>query len=491
MTISEYPGRTGAKRTWWIWLAICLSVAVVHLLTLEFDPIILQDEVQILDSGRTVWEPSSDWALSWNVQKSFPVLTWSFIGSGLQDLAYRLSAPSLLGPRLMSMLAGIAAATCLLGWLLARCTPRTAAVVISLIFLLDPIFSNIYRRGRIDGWAIAACLAACWLLCLSSERKKNGQAVRIPVFFAGVLTGVSPFLWATAPMLFPLVLLELFYLLKVEIGQSGSKFMNWATSSMLLFIIGGLLLGLIVLAPILLHWEHYWPAMITMVDIQKHAAVIQNSTFDLLFVYDPLMVIAVVASFFIRRELGLFVMLIIAYFIMIRTMVYLPRVLYLLPYFMLMIAGATTTVKGLVYAPRRKILMGVVVGLLLIWNAGSLFLVRTYVATEKLPGNDSTQIYNAFRDAVGLGPHRVLLEEWEGYYAARQLGWKIYRAGSPIPRNGYVEFIKSMDYVVIRDPKKSIMPQLNLENLKDAGFELQERIEFEQPQKSHAQWGPF
>lgn len=267
--------------------------------------------------------------------------------------------------------------------------------------------------------------------------------------------------------------------------------MNWATSSMLHFILGGLLLGLIVLAPILLHWEHYWPAMITMVDIQKHAAVIQNSTFDLLFVYDPLMVIAVVASFFIRRELGLFVMLIIAYFIMIRTMVYLPRVLYLLPYFMLMIAGATTTVKGLVYAPRRKILMGVVVGLLLIWNAGSLFLVRTYVATEKLPGNDSTQIYNAFRDAVGLGPHRVLLEEWEGYYAARQLGWKIYRAGSPIPRNGYVEFIKSMDYVVIRDPKKSIMPQLNLENLKDAGFELQETIEFEQPQKSHAQWGPF
>jgi hypothetical protein len=156
MTTSDFPGRIGAKRTWWIWLAICLSVAVVHLLTLEFDPIILQDEVQILDSGRTVWEPSSDWALSWNVQKSFPVLTWSFIGSGLQDLAYRLSVPSLLGPRLMSMLAGIAAATCLLGWLLARCTPRTAAVVISLIFLLDPIFSNIYRRGRIDGWAIAA-----------------------------------------------------------------------------------------------------------------------------------------------------------------------------------------------------------------------------------------------------------------------------------------------------------------------------------------------
>ena len=82
---------------------------------------------------------------------------------------------------------------------------------------------------------------------------------------------------------------------------------------------------------------------------------------------------------------------------MIRTMVYLPRVLYLLPYFMVTLAGAMTTINGLAYAPRRKIYMGTIVGLLLLWNGVLVFLVRPYVSIEKLPGNDSVQVYSAFR----------------------------------------------------------------------------------------------
>jgi hypothetical protein len=478
--VADDSGDLIARRIWWGWLLVCLVAVSVYLLTLGKSPMVLQDEVQIVELGRTVWEPTSDWSLAWNVQKSTPVTTLTYVGVGLQELGYRLASGSLWGPRFLGLLAGIAAATCLLGLLLARETHRLTALVVSAMFLIDPIFSGIYLRGRIDGWAIAACLGACWLLCLARVRFRQNRNIKWHVFCAGALTGLSPFLWTTALMLFPLIILECYYSLKMVLQSSKGNALSQITTNVAAFIFGGLLVVLIAFLPIVTQWEAYWQGLLISMEIQGQAAGIQKSVVDLFLVYDPLLVLTLFTALIIRRETGLIVALVVAYFMMKLTMVYLPRVLYLIPYFMLIIAGASNEARRLDNAPWRKVLMTAMLIVALAVNAGSTLVMRTYRAVVHMAETDSSQIYNAFNNVIGPGSYRVLLEEWEGYYAARDLGWKIYRAGAPVSRLEYLEFAKTMDYVVIRNPENSKFPQLSLVALREAGFELSSTLTFEQ-----------
>ena len=152
------------------WFVLCMIVCCIHLMTLELDPLTYQDEVQIVDYGRVILNPSTDWALTWYVQGDHPVIPFSYLGKLIQEAAFNLTATSGLGPRYLAMFGGVLAATCALGWLIVRNTPPIFALVLGFAFLIDPIFSDIYRGGRIDGWAIAASLGACWLLRLAASR---------------------------------------------------------------------------------------------------------------------------------------------------------------------------------------------------------------------------------------------------------------------------------------------------------------------------------
>ena len=162
-----------------------------------------------MKSRLSIWggyslNPSTDWSLSWLVHEAKPLLSLNYLGAAFQEFAYQLLAPSNLGSRLSSLLGALLTASLVLGWLTSRGTPRWPAFAVSLMFLLDPIFNVSYMQGRVDSWAIAICIAACWLLCHACHRFDNQRGVHWPVFMAGVLVSVSVFVWPTALALIPL-----------------------------------------------------------------------------------------------------------------------------------------------------------------------------------------------------------------------------------------------------------------------------------------------
>jgi hypothetical protein len=56
---------------------------------------------------------------------------------------------------------------------------------------------------------------------------------------------------------------------------------------------------------------------------------------------------------------------------------------------------------------------------------------------------------------IGWGRHHVLVEAWWVYHAGRNLGWKMFRAGAPVGRAEYAQFLQSMDYALLDEPPMS------------------------------------
>ena len=464
------------RKLWIVLIAATVVVFAIQLLTLRLDPPIFQDEAQIIDYGRTALDPSSNWAVTWNVQQSVPVVTISYLGAAVQELAYRASQGSLLGPRISATLGAVLASFCCFGWLRARRTSGGVALVLAVLLLIDPIFSDIYREGRVDAFAIACALGACWLLRLAEQRELQSRPNRIQLFGAGLLTAASPFLWTTAPALFPLIALEAYYLVRAH--WRNTPIIGSAISSFAPGVLGLVIAALMLAAPVLVDFELYWEGLQSSAAVQVRASVIQNSVLDLFLVHDVGLAVLVLASVFLCREFGLFIALAAAFAIISQTMVYLPRVLYLIPYLLAIIAAAHSHLSNPGHHPILlrywRLLLTLNVVLCFVW----VLILRPIAAYEMWPANDPAQFTAALERSVGQGNHRVLLGSWEAYYAGRSLGWEMYRAGSPVPRGEYLAFARTMDFAVL--PKLPYYGEISADQLVGAGFVLVDEIDFVQ-----------
>jgi hypothetical protein len=130
-----------------VWTAWMLLVLAIHALTLSISPPVWQDEVQIIDFGRTAIDPGTDWSISWNTVTDSAVIHPLYLGGLIQNVAFSLSNYNILFPRLLSALGAIVASTSCLLFLLSLGHDRLRSGVLSSIFLLDPIFVAGYRGG--------------------------------------------------------------------------------------------------------------------------------------------------------------------------------------------------------------------------------------------------------------------------------------------------------------------------------------------------------
>ena len=170
--------RTDRRRAW---LAFAFAVAViipVQGYSLRFSPTIWQDEVQILDWGRTIL-PGSDqaYAMSW-LQGGQPYSFISYLGCAVQEFACRLSADDPFGPRFSVLLGACLAAAAMLGWLMQRGVAPWIAATCSVILLMSPTFAQSYRGGRVDSWAIAFMLLACWAAVKGRQEARDATKSR-------------------------------------------------------------------------------------------------------------------------------------------------------------------------------------------------------------------------------------------------------------------------------------------------------------------------
>jgi len=490
MTVIEQTSCISADRThkrlWLIWWLACLAVSAVHISTLSFDSRINQDEVQIVDFGRATLQSDEPWAMSWNIQEQMPVQITSYLGPVIQELAFRLTAPGDRGIMLSSLLGALLAATFVLCWLVARKVPAGVSLALALAFLVDPAFSITNRDGRVDGWAMAAVLAACWLLRLAETASLKDVKRNWLVFFAGIASAVSVFIWPTTLMLAPLVLLEFVLLLRSRVRCVNLGWLQVSLPLIACFALGGAIAAGILLIPIFINWEMYLEGLKTSAAIQSRASVIQSPIVHLIAVHSPIVALVALSALLIKREFGLLLALAVAVALAWQTMIYPARLVYFLPYLLAMIGGAAQILWHKQPVGIGKAVLTRLLAMMLVWNASIVLVIRPFVSFQQRSASDSGELITELDRVIGEGQHRVLVGEWAPYFAGRALGWKIFREGSPVDIVSYEEFLLTMDYIIVA--KKPLYPTLS-DRLQSEKFEFLEQIDFKFQEGKLMDWG--
>jgi hypothetical protein len=475
-----------ALAPWLLWFSVCVLVSALLIPNLTLWPRITQDEAQIIELGRVFLNPDTEWSAGWLVHDSLPKTTTSYIGVVIQEWAYNLFSPSNVGSRLSALVGALVAASVVFGWLWSRRTPKWLALVLALVFLLDPIFNESYRQGRVDSWAFAVCIAACWLLRAGLNQHELQRSPGLHLVFAGALSGVAYFVWPTTLALMPLVLLELYYVVASVWRQHQERRFFHVFKSLSLFSAGGFAAVIVCLIPVLADWESHLSSVSQGFHIQQVASQFQKSIIDLYMLYDPMIIIGLLVSLTFRRETGLIIAFVIALLMMHQTMVYKMRILYLLPYFVAIFAGACATLPVKDIGSYRKLALYSAISLLLFWGVSVSLVKRPVLAIYQKEARSPEQIQMVLSELVGAGPHRVLMSQWSVYFAARALEWNYYKVFGRYYKwsDDFRDFLESLDYVILSE-KYFWANETTPEQLKLANFELVSTISFKSPDSEH------
>lgn len=464
---------TNVWRLWWL---LSLIACGVHLAMLSTDSRINQDEVQIVDLGRSVLQPDKAWAVSWDIQLQAPVLPVSYLGPVIQEIAFRASFPNDVGIRISSLLGGLLAATCALGWLLARGTPAAAALVLALAFLLDPAFSITYRDGRVDGWAMACCLATCWLLRYAMCSDSVSKVQMHTIYFAGATAATSLFIWPSSLMLTPLIALEFLLLLhsRTHWNLINLHTLGWPVIKLMVY--GGISAAAVWSIPIILNWEIYLAGLRTTFALQTWASIFQSSLFDLIAAHDPIIVLVAIISLVFKRDWGLLLAFGAAAAMASQTMLYPARLIYFLPYLLAIIGGAAAVSWQASNLRLGKAVLTRALVLLLAWNSVLVLIIRPVILWHQHPVADPDEIISALEQTVGTGDYRVLLAEWQPYFAGRALGWQMLNGVNPVSVEVYEQFLMTMDFVIVAE--NPLYQSLSDWMREDDNFKLIDRLAF-------------
>ncbi|WP_197036064.1 hypothetical protein [Fischerella sp. PCC 9605] len=415
-----------------------------------------------------------------------PVLLLSYLGATLQELAFRASNLSIIGPRLASLIGGMIAATALLGWLLSRQTPKSMAWLLALVFLLEPIFVQSYRGARVDCWAFALCFSSCWMLRLAMARIQNAQTFTWLVALAGSLTAANIFVWPSAFLLYPLVILELVEL----IWRVQALRRDWKTSlwQIIAFALGGGITATLLVIPI---WQQL---TVTLSDLRVIASgdstlrersslltEIINTLKGVLSTYktNPLLPIIALIGVIFSREKKLILTTLFLFTLLLITKFYTFRAVYLLPYILCLISGIYQDFEHRLNTKIHRRIVSSLLILLLTWSVVLSLIVRPALALSQKEGREPQILYNAGVSSIGAGSHKIYLDAGEFYYVGRSLGWKMFfpfdRLHALEQRNDieFQQFLSSIDYAILS--QKYINPKM-ISRIEESGLRYKETL---------------
>lgn len=473
------------RHAWLLFGVAAVIIIAVQCYSLRFSPTIWQDEVQILDWGRTIL-PGSDqtYAMSW-LESGRPYRFISWLGCAVQEFACRLAADDPFGPRFSVLIGACVAAAAMLGWLTQRGIHPWVAATCGMIFLMSPTFAQSYRGGRVDAWAIAFMLLACWAAVkgrqeargagleaedgrrgTGGKRQETGDAamargarreggegdfdrgnfdilkdslpatghlLRAPgwralVWFAvaGICAAVGGLMWVSALVLLPLLAHELLF------GHEKRKDARGFVIALAGAFVAALFACFATVALLLPVWERVPEMLQDFADkAPSHTgfAALTARLPKLLhsFQLSPFVPILGILSIFFLRRWSLLIAFLGAFCLVAVTGPYVHRNVYLVPYFLVGLAlGAQAALSRW---PRLKSsgAVAAVLMVLLLWSAGVSLGGRTLAAYAGSGERDPAIILDMARDKIGAGPHRVYVWNWEFGYAARKLGWKFFK----------------------------------------------------------------
>src|SRR3954454_11949518 len=91
--------KNGLKPNWfWAKWFMCLAViSVIFLISMDIAPYLHTDEFTIIDLGRIILHPNTNWSITWMTEMDQPVFVWFYLGPVLQEFAFQLGQ---YGPRI-------------------------------------------------------------------------------------------------------------------------------------------------------------------------------------------------------------------------------------------------------------------------------------------------------------------------------------------------------------------------------------------------------
>ncbi|ANE49247.1 hypothetical protein [Flavisolibacter tropicus] len=475
------------RKFWGKWALVLFIAFFIQVFTVDVLPHMQQDEAQITDYGRLALHPESNWSVTWLTGEEKPLFLWSYLGPVIDEVSYQLGGPNGLGPRIASLLGGLLAATMALGWLRSRKVPLPAAFGLSLALLLDPLFVLSQRMARVDCWVVAVCLASCWLL--RDAAGIRGRFIKIRIIVAGILAGTALLIWPSAVFLYPLIALEFSHFVRGEI-HTGRSWKSVVVVS-LWFFASALVAVILLLIPIREHLYVIIGDMTNMISLNTKSSQSQTSQLEHIFqlqswakigkalikTFTPFLPILALIGAFYRREKGLLFVSLATLGLMMATLVYEFRVLYLFPYFIAFAGGIYF--KFSLNPPSRvfRQISSIALIAVIAWSVIISLVVRSVLAYESKTSMGRSKIQHAAASTIGPGKHKVFMAfTYEFYYAGRSLGWELYtpyinfsydglgnwiRNNDYEPKDKFVKLLSGMDYAIF--PKSAITQELSTE----------------------------
>ena len=445
---------------WLMWAILVFPFFVIFIFTMGNGPYLHPDELVIVDLGRYILKPSSTWSITWIPGLQEPAFLVSYLGVVLQEIIYENLGQ--YGPRLFSILGGVAAATSLVGWLKKRKIPNFIVLSFGLIFLLDPLFVQSYTIGRIDGWCMFLCLGSCWLIHGNNYFINPDRSNILQILLAGAMAALAIFIWPSAIFLLPLIILEIFenFYQNKEKGTAWKKMLKM----LLLLVTGGFLISLLLIVPVVDQFYAQYENILQSLYANSHAGSdhnfqgLINNIFELprVLKYSPFIVLAAILAFFRIKHRGILFSLLLVTFLMIVTLVYVNRVQYLIPYLLLAISALYE--KGFdnnVSFNLKKILLGA----MFMWALGLSVIIRSILVYSDQKQDERQMLYQAAGAMIGEGEHKVYIP-YEFYYPGRTFNWEMYRAylanNNPLTAEILSEVLPEVDYVIMKEPTEEI-----------------------------------
>ncbi len=322
---------------WRIWCATAAIVLIFFSFTMTTAVPVWLDESYIVEYGRvTLAGQPPVFGFHQRSDTPRPVYTYALLGSIVQEIAFRITAPSNAGPRVMALLGQIAAFGWFLYYLRLRGLRAEFSFLLALALLIDPLCDIGWRGGRVDGWAFAFLFAS-----LCGVRKGRSGA-----FLGGVAAAAGLLTWPSFAMFAPLIILEFWLEFWPPFGdRAGERRGFWMPIA--LFAAGGALAAATIILP-------FYQEFLYGLDDAKFLTAMQSkmsrgdgfqNQFQFLlssFAQTPVVVAAGFWALAKKRNRWLLVGFLVALVFAFGTKVYRLRILYLLPYFYLAVASLFT-----------------------------------------------------------------------------------------------------------------------------------------------------
>jgi hypothetical protein len=502
MTLANWLQKS-RKAPFIIFFVVATVAVAVQCYSLRFSPTIWQDEIQILDWGRSIL-PGGDqgYGMSW-LESGRPYAFVSYLGCAMQELACQLSSDDPFGPRFFSILGAVVAAGAMFGWLMQSGVRPWVAVTAGMIFLTDAMFAQSYRGGRVDSWAMAFMLLACWAASTARDAKRISPPTKraklastspivrrrwlerptelfassgstrfagwLPLSWfalAGVCVGISGLIWVSSSLLLPLIAAELLF----GIGRKNET-LGFA-SAMLGACVAACTAAITMILLLLPVWDRLPEMLLDFAQKSpQHVGLLELVTKIPLLLEQTVGSACVIVFGFISlcfaNQRPLLIAFMVSIFLVLMTMPYVHRNVYLMPYLIAGLALGVDDVLRRRSGPHIERITIFGLATCLFWSSTFTLVGRSFVAYHESESRNPQIIMDMGLKNVGTGPHSVYLWNWEFGYAARTLGWSFYK-GFPnenLQSPQFLALLRHVDYLIVasdepRAPSPSMMAKI-------------------------------